>query len=134
MLASTYRILTGLGGPVIDLYLRRRLGQGREDRERFPERLGVPSHPRPKGRLIWCHAASVGEAASFLALIEKLRERHPETQILITTGTVTSARMLAGRLPLGVIHQYVPVDQIPYVQSFLDHWRPDLALWIEFEL
>lgn len=134
MLASAYRMLTDLGAPVINRYLRRRLAQGKEDAARFPERLGIASHPRPHGRLVWCHAASVGEAASFLALIEKLRENYTETQILITTGTVTSAKMLAGRLPLGAVHQYVPVDRLPYVRAFLDHWKPDLALWIESEL
>src|ERR1700760_930101 len=102
MLSSAYRILTDLGGPVIDRYLRKRLAAGKEDSARFSERLGIASQPRPEGRLIWCHAASVGEAASFLALIERLRELYPETQILITTGTVTSASMLANRLPEGV--------------------------------
>lgn len=134
MLATAYRMLTDLGGPVIDIYLRRRLEQGREDRERFGERRGRTSQPRPVGRLVWCHAASLGEAASFLALIERLREVYPQTHILITTGTVTSAKMLAGRLPIGVLHQYVPVDRMPFVRNFLDHWKPDLALWVESEL
>jgi len=134
MLSATYRLLTDLGGPVIYLYLRRRLARGREDADRFFERLGYPSQSRPQGKLIWCHAASVGEAASLLALIEKLRELYPEIQVLITTGTMTSARMLAGRIPKGVIHQYVPVDRAPYVKRFLDYWHPDFALWIESEL
>lgn len=134
MLSSAYRILTDLGGPVITIYLRRRLKRGCEDPARFPERLGVASQPRPEGRLIWCHAASVGEVASLLALIEKLREYYPETQVLVTTGTVTSARVLEGRLPPGVIHQYVPVDRVSYVRKFLDHWKPDFVLWIESEL
>jgi len=50
-----------------------------------------------------------------------------------TSGTVTSARVLAARLPEGVIHQYAPVDQLLWVRRFLDHWRPDLVLWVESE-
>ncbi|MDP9128370.1 MAG: 3-deoxy-D-manno-octulosonic acid transferase [Pseudomonadota bacterium] len=134
MLSSAYRLLTDLGAPVIQIYLRRRLEKGREDAERFPERLGIASQPRPEGRLIWCHAASVGEATSFLALIERLQMLHPQTRILITSGTVSSAKMLADRLPHDVIHQYVPVDRIPYIRAFLDHWRPSFALWVESEL
>jgi 3-deoxy-D-manno-octulosonic-acid transferase len=134
MLSSAYAFATDLAAPFIGLYLYKRRLQGREDAARFNERLGIASRPRPDGQVIWCHAASVGEASSLLALIEKLRTLYPQTHILVTTGTVTSARMLEKRLPPGVIHQYVPVDRISYVQKFIDHWRPDLALWIESEL
>jgi 3-deoxy-D-manno-octulosonic-acid transferase len=134
MISTAYRLLTDLGAPVIGFYLRRRLATGREDAARFGERLGQASRPRPAGFLIWCHAASVGEAASLLALVDRLRELYPRAAILMTTGTVTSARMLEGRLPRGALHQYVPVDRMPYVRRFLGHWRPDLVLWIESEL
>lgn len=134
MIGFFYRSLTELGAPLIEAYLRRRIKAGKEDAARFAERLGEASQPRPPGFLIWCHAASVGEAASLLALIERLRERNPDTAIVVTTGTVTSAEMLQGRLPAGVIHQYIPVDRLPYVRRFLDFWRPDLVLWVESEL
>lgn len=134
MLSLVYRFLTDIGSPVIGAYLRRRRVEGREDAERFAERLGQASCPRPEGYLVWCHAASVGEASSLLILIEKMRDIYPAINILVTTGTVTSARMLGGRLPSRVVHQYVPVDRMPYVQAFLDHWKPDFVLWIESEL
>jgi 3-deoxy-D-manno-octulosonic-acid transferase len=134
MISAAYRCLTELGAPLISFYLKRRLLAGREDGPRFGERLGIPSAPRPEGFLIWCHAASIGEATSLLSLIDKLREKYPFVNILMTTGTVTSARMLDGRLPPQVIHQYVPVDRIPYVQKFVKHWRPDLVIWVESEL
>jgi 3-deoxy-D-manno-octulosonic-acid transferase len=130
MLSFLYRAATDLGAPVIALYLRRRRSLGREDAARFSERLGEASRARPMGKLVWCHAASVGEAASLLALIEKLRVTYPDTHILMTTGTVTSARLMESRLPAEVIHQYVPVDRAPYVAKFLAHWQPDLALWV----
>lgn len=134
MLSFAYRTLTDIGAPVIRAYLRRRLKAGREDAARFHERLGEASRERPEGFLIWSHAASVGEAVSILSLIDKVRENYPAARILITTGTVTSARLLEGRLPPDVIHQYIPVDVMPYVRRFLDHWHPDLVLWVESEL
>jgi 3-deoxy-D-manno-octulosonic-acid transferase len=83
---------------------------------------------------VWFHAASVGEAVSVLSLIEALRRYFTDVHILVTTGTVTSAALLEGRLPVSVSHQFIPVDRWPYVVRFLDHWRPDLALWVESEL
>ena len=134
MLAFAYRFLTDLGAPFISLYLLKRRLDGREDKARFAERLGYAARPRPAGRLVWCHAASVGEAASLLALIDALVTTYPDLHVVITTGTITSARMLATRLPERAFHQYVPVDRMPYVRRFLRHWRPDLALWVESEL
>lgn len=134
LLASLYRLLTDLGAPVINAYLKRRLRKGREDAERFTERLGQPSKPRPKGALIWCHGASVGEANAILILIERLRQMVPHINILLTTGTVSSARLMEARLPPSVIHQYLPVDRMAYVQNFLNHWQPDLVLWTESEI
>jgi 3-deoxy-D-manno-octulosonic-acid transferase len=134
MLSTIYRLATDLGSPLITLYLRRRLAAGREDGERFAERFGYPSRPRPAGRLVWCHAASVGEAASLLLLIEKLHALYPDIALLMTTGTVTAARMMGTRLPPYAVHQYVPVDRMDGVSRFLDHWKPDLALWLESEL
>ena len=128
-----YRAITTLGAPLIQVYLGRRIKAGKEDPHRFNERLGIAALPRPEGALIWLHGASVGEAMSLLALIDRLRLAVPDASILVTTGTVTSARLLAERLPAGVVHQYVPVDRLGYVRRFLNHWRPDLTLWAESE-
>jgi 3-deoxy-D-manno-octulosonic-acid transferase len=129
-----YRTATTALGPLVRAYLRYRRIRGKEDERRFAERFGVPSRPRPEGPLAWLHAASVGEATSTLALVARLRAERPGLTVLVTTGTVTSAEVMAARLPEGAIHQYVPVDRVAWVDRFLDHWRPDLALWIESEL
>jgi 3-deoxy-D-manno-octulosonic-acid transferase len=134
MLQTIYRGLTAIGGPAIRLYLARRQAAGKEDPARRGERLGIASCPRPAGRLIWFHAASVGESLSVLVLIQRLLDRHPGLSVLVTTGTVTSAELMARRLPPGAVHQYIPVDRAAYVRRFLDHWRPDLALWVESEI
>ena len=131
MIYRLYRGLTTIGGPLIAAYLERRKARGKEDGARFPERLGRPGRPRPPGPLVWIHAASVGESLSMLPLVERLLAR--ELAVLVTTGTVTSARLMAERLPPGALHQYVPVDRMAFVRGFLDHWRPDLALWAESE-
>lgn len=133
MSITAYRALTWVTGPLIRRYLQRRLDAGREDAARFGERFGNASAPRPPGPLVWIHASSVGESLSMLSLIERLRRERPEITILMTSGTVSSARILENRLPQGVIHQYVPVDRIAWVRRFLDHWQPDLVLWVESE-
>ncbi len=133
MMLPLYRSVTTVGGPLIRLYLARRMARGKEDPDRFDERLGRPSRPRPDGPLVWVHAASVGESISMLPLVARLRRDRPAMGVLMTTGTVTSARILEDRLPDGAVHQYVPVDRRSYVRRFLDHWRPDLVLWAESE-
>lgn len=130
---ALYRSAMQVGGPLIRLYLALRRSRGKEDADRFGERLGLAGRPRPPGPLVWLHAASVGEALSLVPLILRLRRLRPELTPLLSTGTVTSARLMADRLPKGAIHQYVPVDRALYVRRFLDHWRPDLALWAESE-
>ncbi len=131
---SLYRGLTEVATPAILLALHLRRRRGKEDPARAGERRGIAGRARPSGPLIWMHAASVGEATSALALIERLRADRPRVAILITTGTTTSAELMARRLPEGAFHQYAPVDRGTWVDRFLDHWRPDLALWIESEL
>jgi 3-deoxy-D-manno-octulosonic-acid transferase len=130
-----YRAATTVLGPLVTLYLLRRLARGKEDRARFGERWGKASRARPDGPVVWVHAASIGEAVSMLALIDAIVAERPTLSVLVTTGTVTSARLLAARLPEGrAWHQYVPIDRPVCVRRFLDHWRPDLALWVESEL
>lgn len=130
---TLYRGLTGLGAPLINLYMQRRLANGKEDPERISERRGIASRPRPDGPLAWVHAASVGEAQSALSLITKMLRARIDLHILITTGTVTSAKLLSERLPPRSFHQFVPVDHQRWVRRFLDHWEPNLAVWIESE-
>jgi 3-deoxy-D-manno-octulosonic-acid transferase len=114
--------------------LERRQAEGREHVTRMPERMGEAGLPRPEGQLVWFHAASVGEAASLLEMLRRLQQARPGVACLVTTVTVTSEQFLADRLPETCIQQFAPVDVLPWVQRFLDHWRPDLAVWTESEL
>lgn len=133
-LLYAYRFLTILLFPAIAVYLLIRRNKGKEDGQRWQERFGKASFPRPSGTVVWLHAASVGESVSMLPLIHLLVERYKDIHVLVTTGTVTSAAMLNKRLPDRAFHQYVPIDSALCVHSFLRHWRPNIAVWVESEL
>lgn len=114
--------------------LAKRTAAGKEDPARIEERFGRASVARPEGFLVWFHAASVGESVSILELLRRLCDLRDDLNVLVTTGTVTSAELMAARLPDRAIHQFVPVDTGDAVRGFLEHWKPDLAIWTESEL
>ena len=119
---------------VIKRYIKKRQLNGKEDVKRFNERIGRPSKKRPEGKLIWLHGASVGESLSMLPLINKLLESYPDSHVMVTTGTVTSAEIMEKRLPERAFHQYIPIDNPAFVTRFIRHWQPDLVLWFESDL
>lgn len=131
-LLTLYRLATIAAAPLARLLLAFRAAQGKEEPERLGERLGFATQPRPAGRLVWLHGASVGESLSLLPLVERFISRGVE--VLVTSGTPASTRVLAARLPAGATHQYLPLDAPQFVGRFLDHWRPDLVLFAETEI
>jgi 3-deoxy-D-manno-octulosonic-acid transferase len=129
---AAYRLCGSIMRPVVPLFLSARAARGKEDRARVAERYGRPSLKRPDGRLIWVNAASVGETNAALALVGRLtRAGFP---VLFTSTTVTSAKIAAARLPKGAIHQFAPLDLPAFVDSFLEHWRPYLVIFVESEV
>ncbi|WP_305793643.1 3-deoxy-D-manno-octulosonic acid transferase, partial [Caulobacter sp. S45] len=131
---AAYRAATTLLEPLAPALLRARMRRGKEDPARLPERLGIASAPRPPGRLVWLHGASVGEGLSLLPLVQALAAADPALNLLVTSGTRTSAELLGRRLPPGAFHQFAPVDGPRATACFLQHWRPDLAVFAESEL
>jgi 3-deoxy-D-manno-octulosonic-acid transferase len=131
---KAYRAVTRASQPAAPYLLSYRQRRGKEDAERLGERLGRPSRARPPGRLAWFHAASVGETNAILPLLARLRESRPDAHLLVTTGTTTSAALAERRLEAGSIHQYAPLDTPAFTSRFLDHWRPDLAVFTESEI
>lgn len=129
---TTYRWAGAAAYPLVGGYIAWRVSKGKEERQRRHERYGYSSHPRPAGPLIWVHAASVGETVAVSNLIEHLLTSG--IHVVLTTGTVTSAKVAAERLGDRVIHQYVPLDMKPAVSRFLNHWAPDLAIMAESEI
>ena len=121
-------------GPVFARVQRKALASGKEDHTRVSERWGRTDQMRPKGPVVWFHAASVGETQSILWLITKLLDSRPNLNVLITSTSRTSAELLANQLPPRAVHQMAPYDTVQATRSFLDHWQPDVAVWIESEI
>ncbi len=126
-----YRLLTIIGSPLIAGLLLFRFYRGKEDKKRFAERLGICRKRRPNGKLVWMHGASVGECLSMLPLVKKLLAENRNLTVMVTSGTVTSAGLMAVRLPEKAFHQYLPVDFPWATKAFVKHWKPDLVLWFE---
>ncbi|WP_170325696.1 3-deoxy-D-manno-octulosonic acid transferase [Ruegeria arenilitoris] len=134
LLYNLYCGLTSVAGPLVWRTVRNKLQAADVPEVRQQERLGHASLPRPEGRLIWFHAASVGETLSVISLIKRLGERLPDAEFLITSGTPTSAALIEKRMPPRARHQYPPLDMPGPVQRFLDHWHPDAGIFVESEI
>ncbi|GAB4525975.1 MAG: lipid IV(A) 3-deoxy-D-manno-octulosonic acid transferase [Roseibium sp.] len=131
-LVAAYRELARLLTPLFNLLFLLRSRSGKEIPARKGERFGRAGLPRPKGRLVWIHAASVGETVSVLPLVERLVAEN--TSVLMTTVTVTAAELAEQRLPEGALHQFVPYDAPGPIGRFLMHWSPDLVMVVESEI
>ena len=127
-----YRAATFAATPLAGALLSLRLNRGKEDPDRVDERRGLASLARPEGPLVWLHGASVGETLSLLPLIERLTQGG--LNALVTSGTLTSARLMASRLPPRALHQFAPLDTPAFFRRFFAHWRPDLGLVAESEI
>lgn len=127
-----YRLASRVAAPAASQLLARRLKRDKEHPGRLGERRGEAKLPRPNGPLIWVHGASVGELLAVIPLIERIRAQ--SFAVLVTSGTVTSAALAERRLPGGALHQFIPLDVPQFVGRFLDHWQPDLALFVESDL
>lgn len=131
MILDLYAGVTRAATPWLRRMLKQRAKRGKEILERLAEREGKASLPRPLGKLIWVHAASVGETMSALPLIKRLVENG---SVLLSTGTVTSATVAAQLMPQGAIHQFVPLDTPAWSVRFLEYWKPDAAVFLESEI
>ena len=131
-LLRAYQLLSRLATPLAPTLLARRLKRGKEDPARLDERYGASRIDRPRGPLVWVHGASVGELLAVGPLVERIRSK--DFAVLCTSGTVSSAQVAVQRFPKTVIHQFVPIDAPRFVERFFDHWKPDLALFVESDL
>ncbi len=119
--------------PMADYILKKRLKKGKEDAKRIDERRGKSDFSWKHHPVIWVHAASIGESLSSLILLKALEKNYPDFRFVITTGTLTSAKIMAKELPQSAIHQFFPLDYPLWVHRFLDNWKPKAALFIESE-
>lgn len=130
-----YVALSHLLAPVWHLGLKHRLRRGKETPRSVHQKLGHEYADRPGGPLVWGHAVGVGEAMALAGLFARLAQSRPDVRFLITTTARTSGDALRRTgLPPAVQHQFAPADTPGAVRRFLDHWRPDLAVWCEMDL
>ncbi len=132
-----YRLLSILIYPLLTLFLFYRVYKNKEDKKRLKERFGKSSLMRPQGEIIWVHAVSVGEANSALTLIEELLKSSHKISILFTTTTLTSAAIIAKKLPDfsgRVIHQFLPIDSYFCVKDFFKFWKFSKVIFVESEI
>ncbi|WP_297768506.1 3-deoxy-D-manno-octulosonic acid transferase [uncultured Roseovarius sp.] len=134
LLLRLYGAAANLLGPLAYARVKSKLSAQGTPPARWPERIGYATLPRPEGRLVWFHAASVGESVSVLRLITRWAETSPDLHFLLTSGTATSADIVAARLPPRTRHQFAPLDTGPAMRRFLRHWHPDAAVLVESEL
>jgi 3-deoxy-D-manno-octulosonic-acid transferase len=135
LIIPIYKALISLSFPIIKAtYIKKRQKTNKEHPVRFNERIGLYTHPRPEGKLYWLHGASVGESISMLPLIDKLLKEDKNLSIMVTTGTITSAEIMAKRLPERAFHQFIPYDVPKFARNLLNHFKPDAVLWFESEL
>ena len=117
--------------PVILIY---RLAKNKEDKKRFIEKFSFPTKKRARGKLIWFHGASVGEMLSVVPLIKYYEKKKSINQILVTSSTLSSSKVFQKFKFKKTIHQFYPIDHLYFTDKFLNHWMPDLAIYIESEI
>jgi len=129
-----YRIIINLITLISPIIILLRLLKKKEDPKRFKEKFCSFSEKRLKGKLIWFHGASVGEILSVIPLIEKLEKKKEIKQILITSNTLSSSKIISNLKLKKVIHQFFPIDTNYHTQKFLKYWNPSIAIFIDSEI
>ncbi len=117
--------------PIIIFY---RIYKNKEDKKRFKEKFGIPSKKRSRGKLIWFHGASVGELLSIIPVIKNYEKNKNISQILITSSTLSSSKILKKFNFKKTIHQFYPIDFFLFNEKFLKYWKPSLAVFVESEI
>ena len=129
-----YRIFINLILILSPFIILIRLIKKKEDFKRFKEKFCFFTKKRSKGKLIWFHGASVGEFQSIVPLLEKYEKSKKISQILITSNTLSSSKIISKIKLKKVIHQFFPIDNNLITKRFIDHWKPSMALFIDSEI
>jgi 3-deoxy-D-manno-octulosonic-acid transferase len=129
-----YQIILSLLVLISPILIIFRIYKGKEDKIRFREKFSIPSKKRSKGKLIWFHGASVGEILSIIPLIENYEKDKLINQILVTSSTLSSSRVLKKFKFKKTVHQFYPIDHFFFTKRFLEYWKPNLAIFIDSEI
>ena len=128
-----YKILSVIFLPIVIIIIFFRIFQNKEINTRIKERFAFPSVKKPKGKIIWINASSIGEYLATISLIKKIRKIKSKTKILLTTNTKTSALLAEKITDKNIIHQFTPQDNPLIIKKFLNYWKPSLVFWMESE-
>jgi 3-deoxy-D-manno-octulosonic-acid transferase len=136
---SIYRIVTFLLYPLFILFIYFRSILNKEDSIRYKEKIfssAFNANRNEKKKLIWLHAASIGETLSILPLVEKLNTSNKNVDFLITTVTLSSANLLKKKISEfdNVEHRFFPLDTERLSKKFLSEWKPDLICFVDSEI
>ena len=129
-----YRILINsifILSPIILIF---RLLKKKEDPKRFIEKIGFFKKAKIKGNLIWFHGASVGEIRSIVPLLEKFEKSKNIKQILITSNTLSSSKIIKRLKLRKIVHQFFPIDNNYIINRFINHWQPTKVFFIDSEI
>ena len=130
-----YKILINTVCLFAIIILKIRILKKKEDKKRYTEKLSVIKIKRTKGKLVWFHAASVGELLSIIPLLEKIEKLNSIKTILVTTNTISSSKIFENKIKSKkIIHQFFPFDKDIFAKKFLNHWLPDLVIFVESEI
>ena len=129
-----YQIILSLLVLISPILIIFRIYKGKEDKIRFREKFSIPSKKRSKGKLIWFHGASVGEILSIIPLIENYEKDKLINQILVTSSTLSSSKVLKKFKFKKTVHQFYPIDHFFFTKRFLEYWKPNLAIFIDSEI
>ena len=129
-----YQIILSLLVLISPILIIFRIYKGKEDKIRFREKFSIPSKKRSKGKLIWFHGASVGEILSIIPLIENYEKKKLINQILVTSSTLSSSKVLKKFKFKKTVHQFYPIDHFFFTKRFLEYWKPNLAIFIDSEI
>ena len=128
-----YKLVTILFYLFIPIYLKIRISNNKEDKERISERYGIATSKKKSDKLIWFHAASIGESLSVISLIKEIQKKN-NSQILVTTGTKSASKLIFQKLNKSITHQFLPLDNPIFVERFLSYWKPNIGIFVESEI
>ena len=129
-----YQVIFSIIILISPIFIILRIFKNKEDKKRFVEKFSIPSEKRQNGLLIWFHACSVGEILSIIPLIKNYEKNNAVNQILVTTSTLSSSKVLKKFKFKKTIHQFYPIDHFIFVNSFLNYWKPNIAIFVESEI
>lgn len=135
----TYKFLTNIFYPFFVLFTYLRKIKKKEDPIRFKEKIFTSSfkiNRKKNSKLIWFHAASVGEMNSIVPIINELKKNNENFEFLITTVTLSSGNLIKTKFQNNnnIHHRYFPLDIDFLIKKFVEMWKPNIVFFVDSEI